>query len=190
MNQPIWAVRGSASRSVIILAMLFAGPSCAVAAGPEVGKDVPKLSAAVLGADGSYEDSDLAAKAQDKCVVYLLVNMAKWDRPIARFLKTLDMKLPEYAATPELVAVWVTTDVEQTKEYLPKARQSLQFERTTMAAFADDGNGPADWNVGNDASLTVVVTNQGKTAETFEFVSTNETDVPTVGEAIQKALTK
>jgi hypothetical protein len=181
---------GPATGCVIIIALFVSVRSQAVAAGPEVGKDVPKLPGAVLGADVNYEDADLAAKSRDKFVVYLLVNSAKWDRPIARFLKTLDTKLPEYAATPELIAVWVTADAAQTKEYLPKVRQSLQFERTTLAAFADDGNGPADWNASADASLTVVLTDQGKTVETFEFVSTNETDVPQVGEAIKKAVEK
>jgi hypothetical protein len=172
------------------LAWASAVNAVAQAAGPEVGKDVPKLQAAVLGADTNYEEADLAAKSRDKFVVYLLVNSAKWDRPIARFLKTLDMKLREYGATPELTAVWITATTDETKEYLPKVRQSLQFEHTTLAAFTDEGNGAADWNVGSDASLTVVIADRGKTAAVFEFVSTNEPDVPMVGEAIRKALTK
>lgn len=167
---------------------LLCSTTPASAAGPKVGEQVPKLAAAVLQADTNYEDADLAATSREKFVVYLLVNSAKFDRPIARFLKTLDMKLREYGATPELVDVWITADADQTREYLPKVRQSLQFEHTTLAIVADDGNGPADWNVTSDASLTVVVADRGKVAAVFEYQSTNETDVPKVGEAISKAL--
>lgn len=173
-----------AAAALILVAM----NDFATAAGPAVGSAVPKLSAAVLQAGDDYADADLAADSTQKFVVYLLVNSSKWDRSIARFLKTLDSKLREYGATPELAAVWVTGTADETKAYLPKVRQSLQFEHTTLAVFADDGNGPPDWNVPTDASLTVVLTDRGKIVEIFEFASTNETDVPQVGAAIEKAL--
>lgn len=172
------------------MVVVAVGLSCIAhaAAGPEVGAGVPKLSAAVLQAGDDYVDADLATTSKEKFVVYLLVNSSKWDRPIARFLKTLDSKLREYGASPEIAAVWITGTVDETKQYLPKVRQSLQFEHTTLAAVADDGNGPADWNTSADASLTVVIADRGKVAALFEFVSTNETDVPMIGEAIEKAL--
>jgi hypothetical protein len=168
------------------LACISAGT--AAGAGPTVGQAVPVLKVQAMKSDGRYEDADAATAAADKPVVYLLVQHSKWDRPIARFLKVLDEKLRDTSATAVGYAVFLSSDAEQVKEYLPRANQSLQFQNTTLSSYTDDGNGPADWNVNGDDSLTVAVAHKGKITATFSYVSTNETDVPAVLEALKKAL--
>jgi len=160
----------------------------AAGAGPTVGGAVPPLKVQAMTSDGQYEEADAAKSAADKPVVYLLVQHSKWDRPIARFLKVLDDKIRDTSATATAYDVFLSTDGEHVKEYLPRANQSLKFQNSTLASYTDDGNGPADWNVNGDDSLTVVVANKGKIAATFSYVSTNETDVPAVLEALSKAL--
>jgi hypothetical protein len=156
--------------------------------GPTVGSAVPALKIQAMTSDGNYEEADGATAAADKPVVYLLVQHSKWDRPIARFLKKLDDKLRDNSATAVAYGVFLSSDVEPVKEYLPKVNQSLKFQNMTLGSYTDDGTGPADWNVSGDSSLTVVVANKGKIAATFSYVSTNETDVPAVLEALKKAL--
>jgi hypothetical protein len=174
--------------AAMVLGAIFLVPDAALGAGPAVGAAVPALKVQAMTSDGQYEEADAGKPAADKPVVYLLVQHSKWDRPIARFLKTLDDKIRDTSATAVAYDVFLSSDVEQVKEYLPKVNQSLKFQNSTLATFTDDGNGPADWNVNGDDSLTVVVTNKGKVTATFSYVSTNETDVPAVLEAVKKAL--
>lgn len=159
----------------------------AAAAGPEVGRALSPLQVEVLQTGGEYKADDIATAAKEKPVVYLLVPAKKWDRPVARFMKTLDDKLASYSATAEIRAVWLTADLNATKEYLPRAAQSLQFKSVSLAVFADEA-GPDGWKPASDAQLMVVVANKGRAAATFSFPSVNETDVPQVGEALKKAL--
>lgn len=160
----------------------------AAAAGPEVGKPLKPLKVETLQAGGEYgAAADIAAKANEKPVVYLVVSAEKWDRPIARFMKTLDDKLTAYSATAEIHAVWLTADGNATKDYLPRAGQSLKFQNVALSVFGD-ATGPDGWQPADDARLTVVVANRGRVSATFSFASANETDVPQVGEAIKKAL--
>jgi hypothetical protein len=167
------------------LAMSLAG--AAAAAGPEVGKALEPLKVEVLQAGGEYAVRDIAADAKEKPVVYLLVVAKKWDRPVARFVKTLDDKLAGYSAAAEIQAVWLTPDLNATKEYLPRVAQSLKFQNVGLSVFSDEA-GPEGWQPASDAQLAVVVANKGRISATFSFASVNETDVPQVGEAIKKAL--
>lgn len=162
--------------------------SAAVAAGPTVDAPVPPLNAQVMQADGRFEDANLTAAIGAKPAVLLFVNARRWDRPVARFVKTLDTKLREFSATAEVKMVWPVEDVEATRDYLPRAARSLQLQHTASAVLRDDGSGPAGWNLTTDATLTAVVVHRGKTSAVRVFDSINETDVDGVGELLRQAL--
>jgi len=173
--------------SCVLLGLALSLSSAASAAGPEVGKALSPLKVEVLQAGGEYAVHDIAPDAKEKPVVYLMVVAKKWDRPVARFLKTLDDKLAGYSATAEIQAVWLTADAAGSKEYLPRVAQSLKFQNVGLSVFSDEA-GPEGWQPASDAQLAVVVANKGRISATFSFGSVNETDVPQVGEAIKKAL--
>jgi hypothetical protein len=86
-----------------------------------------------------------------------------------------------------VVAVWLTEHVDKTKEYLPLAQQSLQLQTTALVCFTGEKTGPKEWNVNADAHLMAVVANRGKVVVSFAYRSLNETNVPEVREALQKA---
>src|SRR5205085_464985 len=112
-----------------------------------------------------------------------------WDRPLARFVKTLDEALAKGvngATDAEAVAVWLTENREKSQKYLPLAQQSLNFTKTTLAVFDGDANGPLDWNLDGDMHATAVVVREGKAVQTFEFKSVNAGDLPRVVEALKK----
>ncbi|MBN8627310.1 MAG: hypothetical protein J0M17_17670 [Planctomycetes bacterium] len=182
-------MKASCFRIGAALVLLVAALQSAVvfAADDAVGKPLAPLSVELLQPSGAYEVVDVAATAQEKPIVYVLIPSSRWDRPVARFLKTLDDKLPDASATAEVRAVWLTGEIEATKEYLPKVVQSLQFQRTTLGAFNDD-SGPEGWQPGGEAQALVVVARHGKAAARFVFGSINETDVPQVTDALTKAL--
>lgn len=180
----------SFARMLLLVPALYAGAfagRAAAVAGAEVGKALQPLKVEKLQAGGDYAPEELAAAANEKPVVYLLVPAKKFDRPVARFMKTLDDKLAGFSATAEIEAVWLTGDAAGSKEYLPRVNQSLQFRNVGLSVFADEA-GPEGWQPAGDAQLGVVVANKGRVSATFSFPSVNETDVPQVGEAIKKSL--
>jgi hypothetical protein len=158
-----------------------------VQSGPAVGDKVAALK--VFDATGTHKDKevDYAAERKDKPTVYLFVN--EWNRPTARFLRTLDEALREDADKTYAVAVWLSDNVDRTKEYLPRAQQSLQLQQTALTVFPGEKRGPDGWGLNDMAHLTVVVADKhNKVAATFALVSVNETDVRKVRMAVKKVI--
>jgi hypothetical protein len=161
-----------------------------VPSGPETGKSLPALK--VFAATGPFQDKDVdyAAERKDRPTVYLLIQADKFTRPMARFMRTLDEEGRKLGEDPYIVAVWLASDVEKTKEYLPRAQQSLRFERTALTCFTGDRAGPKDWNINADAGLTAVIARKGKVTTLFGYRSINETDAPKVLAALKNSLGK
>ena len=159
-----------------------------VITGPEQGATVPALK--VFDATGTHKDKevDYAAERAGKPTVYLLIDAEKFDRPMNRFMKTLDGIVAKDFEGAYVVAVWLTSDPDKTKSLLPQVQQSVQYEAMALTLFPGAKEGPKGWGVNADAHLTAVVANKGKVAATFGYRSINETDVPKVKEALKKAI--
>jgi hypothetical protein len=174
---------------VLAGAMLWTGSAWGqdVVSGPEKDQKVPALK--VFDATGPHQgkEVDYMTERKGKPTVYLFIQADKWDRPMAKFLRELENAIQKEAGDSFVVAVWLTDNVDKTKDYLPLAQQSLKFHLTALACFPGEKAGPKGWNVNADAHLTAVVANQGKVAATFGYQSINETNVPEVYKALQKA---
>jgi hypothetical protein len=157
--------------------------------GPEPGA-VPELKVFDTTGPNTGNEVDYVADRKGKPTIYVFIAADKWDRPVARFLKVLDTEIAKQSDDAYLVAVWLTDDVAKTKEYLPKAQQSIKLERTALTCFQGDKAGPKNWNIHPDAHVTAVVSTDGKAVQNFGYRSINETDVPAVKEALAKAIKK
>ncbi len=157
--------------------------------GPTKGEKVPPLKVFDLTGENKDKEVDYAAERKDKPTVYLLINAEKWDRPMARFLRKLDEAIRKDSEESYLVAVWLTSDAGKTKEYLPRAQQSLQLQATALVCYAGEKTGPMGWNINSDAHLTVTVANRGRVIANFGYRTVNETDVPVVRDEVKKAIT-
>lgn len=106
-----------------------------VQSGPEPGQKVPALK--VFAVSGAHENKELdyAADRKNKPTVYVFIRADKWDRPTACFLKTLEKLLKKDSDDAYVVAVWLTDKPDDTRDYLPRAQQSLQFEVTALTFF-------------------------------------------------------
>jgi hypothetical protein len=179
-------------RLAVLSFLLAASTSWAhdVTSGPEKGGVVPALP--VFDATGPQKDKDVdyAAERGDKPTVYVFIQADQWDRPMARFLRDLDFFVQREGNDISVVGVWLTDDAAKTKEYLPRAQQSLQLQATALTCFTGEKAGPKGWNTNADAHATVVVANRGKVAATFGYRSVNETDVPAVRDALKEARKK
>jgi hypothetical protein len=160
-----------------------------VESGPKAGEKIGELKA--FGVVGTVEgkEADYAIERKDSPTVYMFVNAANFSRPMAKFMRTLDSKLGEINDKAAGVAVWLTDDAEKSKEYLPKAQQSLKFDKTALAVLGDK-SGPNGWGINPDAHLTVVVANKGKVVKSFAYTTVNETDVRAVLAELKKAVDK
>jgi hypothetical protein len=169
------------------LLLVATGRAQDLTSGPDRGAGAPELK--VYDATGVHKDKDVdyTAERKDRPTVYLFINAEKFDRPMARFMRALDGDVKKDAEGAYVVATWLTSDADKTKEYLPKVQQSVQFEVTALAV-SPDKVGPKGWNINADAHLTAVVVNKGKVAATFGYRSLNETDAPKVSEALEKAI--
>lgn len=180
--------RWLAALALIVVAAPFAAAQ--VSSGPDAGTKAESLKVAVIEGEKAGQSYEWLAERKGQPSVVSFVKADVLDRPMARFLRSLDMELAqgvEGAADARAVAVWLTDDQNKSREFLPRAQQSLKFTRTDLAVFEGDRFGPNGWSVNGDAHLTVVVVRDGKVVKSFGFVSTNETDVPKVIEALKAA---
>src|SRR5438046_60609 len=115
--------------------------------GPDAGSPIQPLNVVAVTGDGAGEQLDFAAHRKGRPTLFAFVQADKWDRPIARFLATLDKELNKDRSDVAVVAVWLTDDVEKAKDYLPLAQQSLRLSQTTLAVWPGDKNGPPGWSI-------------------------------------------
>jgi hypothetical protein len=169
--------------------LLILAPSLAAAeaeSGPAAGREVAALKVFVATGDDAGKEIDVAAARGAKPTVYIFVAADKWDRPLARFIKTLDEELTRSKSEARVFAVWLTDDVEKSKEYLPRAQQSIKLEQSALAVYPGEVGGPEGWSINDSVHLTAVVAHGGKVTASFGYRSVNETDVPAVLEKIEK----
>ncbi|HZZ72612.1 MAG TPA: hypothetical protein VFE24_10180 [Pirellulales bacterium] len=159
-----------------------------VESGPAVGAKIPELKVQTVTGPLADHEADQAADRQGKPTIYLLVDAAAFDRPMARFMKALDKKASDAGETARVVAVWLTDDAKASEAYLPRAQQSLKFENTSLCVYRGDKGGPGPWSIHAKARITVVVSGGKTVAARFGFVSVNETDAADVLSAWKKGL--
>jgi hypothetical protein len=180
------------TRGLLVLALLLlSGPVLAddLKSGPDPGEKVPELKVYDATGENKEKDVDYAAERKDKPTIYVFVQADRWSRPMNRFLKTLDQAVKDDGGA-YIVAVWLTEKPDESKEYLPKLQQSVKYEATALTCYTGEKIGPKGWNVNADSHITVVVVNKAKVAKTFAFQTVNETDVPAVTKALEKAKDK
>jgi hypothetical protein len=169
--------------AILCVCGLFVVPGAVraqVDSGPPADQKVEALKVTVAAGDDAGKDIDFTARRARAPTIYVFVQADKFDRPVARFLKTLDLELGKDRTDVHVIAVWLTDDVDKAKNYLPRAQMSLKLTQTTWTVHPGDSNGPKGWAINSDAHLTAVVAENGKVAASFGYRSVNETDVPAV----------
>ncbi len=173
---------------VSILTILALAPVAdKLTSGPEIGAIAPALTAHVAAGIGTGESRNIATVRQGQLTIYAFVQAAQFDRPMARLIHTIDQGIADRssendaAGSPALVTVWLTETPDQSREYLPRAQQSLKLKHTVWTVFEGPLQGPGGWSINDSAGLTlVVVDRQGKVIHSVGFDSWNETDAPPI----------
>ena len=174
----------------LLAVMIAIAPSVVqaqVASGPAAGTKVEPLKVVIAAGENVGKEIDIAEDRKGKPTVFVFVQADKWDRPVARFLRTLDVDLAKDRTEVKIIAVWLTDDVMKSRDYLPKAQESLKLSQTTWSVHPGDKGGPAGWGINVDAHLTAIVVQDNKVTASFGYRSINETDVPAVIKELKPA---
>jgi hypothetical protein len=167
--------------AVLFLALAPGLARADVVSGPKEGEKIAPLKVYAVTGEPKDKEVEYAGLRKDKPTVYVFVSAKDFDRPMFRYLKKLDEDLGDDGL---VVAVWLTDDVDKSKEYLPKI--SEYFKSAALTVFGGSA-GPKDWAINADAHLTAVVAYKGKVVKSFGYLSLNETDVPAVVKTLKKA---
>lgn len=159
--------------------------SAQLASGPAEGSKLQPLKVVAATGDDAGQEVDAAKGREGKPTVFVFVQHKTWDRPVARFLRTLDDELVQRNDGTRAVAVWLTDDVDAAKEYLPRAQQSLDLKATDWTVHPGDTSGPAEWGINADAHVTAVIARDQQVTASLAWRSLNETDVPAVLEKLK-----
>jgi hypothetical protein len=171
----------------ILVAFLVGLIGYDIESGLKAGEKVPEMKAFGLIGDVKDKSVDFVKERGELPTVYLFVKAAKFDRPMARYMKELDQKAGDAADNVQMVAVWVGGDLDDNKKRIPLINQSLKFDRTAMTVFEGDAAGPNGWGLNSDAHLTTIVVHKGKVIKSFAYQSVNDKEVPKVLEELKKA---
>jgi hypothetical protein len=141
---------------------------------------LPPLKVFVATGDQAGQEVDYVAAREGKPTIYAFVQADKWDRPVARFLRTLDEELSKDRKEIALVIVWLTDDVEKGKDYLPRAQESVKLAQGVWTVYPGTKDGPGGWGLNDSLHLTAVIADQGEARAGLGYRSLNETNVPEV----------
>jgi hypothetical protein len=169
--------------NVLTLFAVIAAQAAAVAqtnSGPSVGSKLEPLNVKAITGSNAGETIDFVKAREGKPTVYVFIQADKWDRPVARFLKTLDQDLGMDRQEVAIITTWLTDDVEKTSEYLPRAQQSINLSQTTLAVYPGDKGGPPGWSINDSFHLTAIIAAGNRVVASFAYRSLNETNVPEV----------
>jgi hypothetical protein len=133
---------------------------------------------------------DYAGLRKDKPTVYLFIGAdteprGKFDRPMNKFMKTLDTQVEKELDDVYMVAVWLSDTEDKTKDFLTRIQTSVAYEKTALTVFKGK-DGPKGWDINSDAHLTVIIANKGKVTTRFGYKTVNDTDVKAVMKELKK----
>jgi hypothetical protein len=177
----------SACCLVVAFVLLPALAHAQVASGPEVGSKLEKLEVIAGTGPDAGKEVDFVAQRKEAPTIYVFVQAELWSRPMARFIKALDDELANKRRDVALVAVWLSDNVDASRNYVPVAQQVLKLQQTTLAVYPGGTEGPNGWGINPDAHCTAIVAAGGKVVATFGYRSLNETDAPDVIKALPPA---
>lgn len=176
------------TRLTVATILLLGVARADVKSGPDVGAKAANFKA--FATTGAYEgkEVDFPAERKDLPTVYFFVAGDHFDRPMARFLKTVDAEIGAGKDKAEAVVVWLSDDADAAKDRLPKVHQSLQFQATALAVFTGAKAGPKEWKINDDAHVTAVVVHKGEVKAALAHKGTSEADAKAVVAALKKAV--
>lgn len=161
----------------LMLALLWISGSVRadVESGPRAGEKLAPLKVHAVTGDVTGEVVDYTARREGKPTVYFFVPAKKINRQSVQLLRGLDSQLAGQVNGAAIVAVWLTEDVEDAKNFLPRIQAAIQPGNTALTVYDGDQFGPGEWGINIDAEVTIVLAHQGQVIAARGYVSPNDT---------------
>src|SRR5207247_3402432 len=102
----------------VLFVVLTTSARAQLNSGPDAGASVAPLRIAVVTGNDAGAELDVVKQRDGMPTIYIFIQADKWDRPVARFLHTLDDELRKDRPDVAVIATWLTDNVETTKDYL------------------------------------------------------------------------
>ena len=149
------------------------------------GANLPPLKVHVIKEDSS-EEKDLTKDRPERKTVYLFLPGDRFDRPAARFLRSLDQDLVKKKEFTDIVVVWQAKELEPAQKRLPLIQKSLQLGQTTWSAFVAENPNPEGWAINPDDIATLVIADGAKVMFSKGYKVLNEKDLEPVLKVLGK----
>ncbi len=174
----------------VMLSLVVSVARADIESGPNVGTAVTTLKVFAATGDHAGKEIDFAMERGAKPTVYVFIPYDRFDRPLARLLKTLEKSVIEAGHDATVVTVFLADDPAAAKDRLPRVQMSLQFTSNPLVIFPSMKQGPEGWQVNTDAQVTALVVKDSKVAAKFGYRSANETVAPEIVDALKKVIGK
>jgi len=119
-----------------------------------------------------------------------LIFVHKITRPALKFLRPVDKFVAELEEGKlHARIVWLSEDKDKAKEFLDRAKNSLNLE-TPIVISLDGKDGPGAYGLNDQVALTVLIAKGSKVEANFALIDPNANDAPKVIRALGKVTGK
>jgi hypothetical protein len=155
-----------------------------VFSGPQVGEALTSFKAVAFSGPRAGREVELPGEFAGKPTVLVFVH--EITRPALQLIRPVDHYSAKWAELGlNARVVWLAADPAQAEQFLERARNSLNLKSPVVIALGG-AEGPGNYGLNRNVTLTIVVANGGKVTANFAIVQPNETDAPRVLAAIAK----
>jgi hypothetical protein len=171
-----------------VLGAITAWADDPIFSGPQVGEKLTSFKATAFSGPQAGNEVELPGASGDKPTVLLFVH--EITRPALQLIRPVDhygAKWAELGLTARIV--WLAADPAEAERFLERAKNSLNLKTPVVIAHGG-AEGPGNYGLNRNVTLTILVANEGKVVANFAIVQPNETDAPRVLAAVAKLLDK
>jgi hypothetical protein len=171
-----------------LLGVLSARADEPVFSGPQPGEKLTSFKATAFSGPQAGREVELPGPNGDRPTVLIFVH--EITRPALQLIRPIDHYGVKWADLGlNTHTVWLAADPAQADQFLDRARKSLNLKAPVAIALGGI-EGPGNYGLNRNMTLTILVANEGKVVANFAIVQPNETDAPKVLAAVAKLLGK
>src|SRR4051794_38659018 len=174
--------------AVYSLGAIVARADDPVFSGPQPGEPLTTFKAVAFSGPRAGGEVELPGDFAGKPTVLVFVH--EITRPALQLIRPVDHYAAKWAdAGLNGRVVWLAADPAQAQAFLERARSSLNLKSPVVIAQGG-AEGPGNYGLNRNVTLTILVANEGKVTANFAIVQPNETDAPRVLAAVAKLVGK
>lgn len=163
-------------------------PAQEIQSGPKVGMKLTKVN--VYAASGPYKGKEFDAAAVLGQGPGALLFAKAFDRETVHIIRGLDGLTADYGLLGfKSFTVWLTDDRTAGEQRIKQTSNAITM-RNPMTLSLDGAEGPGNYAINRNATLTLVIVKDGVVKKCLAFTDTGQKDIPVVTAAIESVTGK